>query len=258
MKKRCEKTGVFLKTLKDKKCKQCEKKFTPKGIQIKFCSQQCYWDNKKGQISKKRNGKNIKCKYCGKEFYISGSRIGIKKYCSRECAKKDNWGFKPKKRKCIICGKEFVISSQIQTQKKTCSYECWKENNKRISMLNYGKKRKLKKKTEWLKYKDGKQIKRGEHGRACSDYRKKFKEKNGYLFCELCEVNINGTPRFETHHIIYASEEPKHKELHNEKNLILLCCKCHHSLHAQKNRRNNLVKERGLEKIFKRKICQKK
>jgi len=96
--------------------------------------------------------------------------------------------------------------------------------------------------------------KRGLHSRKCASYRKRFEEKNGYLFCEMCGGNINTTPRFETHHIVYASEAPKHKELHNDKNLILLCCSCHHLLHSEKSRRNKLVEERELNKLFDRNL----
>ena len=45
---------------------------------------------------------------------------------------------------------------------------------------------------------------------------------------------------------------PKHKELHNAKNLILLCRKCHLKMHNKKHNkyRTKLIKERGLTELF--------
>lgn len=276
--------------MKDKKCNHCKKVFSPKGVQFKFCSQKCYWESTKGKISKRRNGKNIKCKTCKKEFYISGSRIGKKKYCSKECGQKDDWGFKPKKKKCIICESEFVIESQLDMCRKTCSNDCSQINRNNISKKRQSEKVIKKCKTcgesfEKLKYiigtnkckkclnqelskkrigknnpnyKNGKATKQkfggkrsvytAKHFRECKKYRKNFLEKNGYLFCEMC--NTSNSLKFETHHIVYASEKPKHKELHNQKNLILVCIKCHNKLHEKKSRRNKIYKERGLKKLF--------
>jgi len=107
-----------------------------------------------------------------------------------------------------------------------------------------------KKKEDWKSYKDGKHCDRGRHTRECARYREEFREKNGYLFCELCLVNINGTPRFETHHIVYASEAPKHEYLHDNRNLILLCTNCHRWLHTKKSNRESIMKRRGLKKLF--------
>ncbi len=124
MKKRDKKTGKFVKNLKKIKCFNCGIEFTPNGIQRKFCSQQCYWENTKGRESKKKNGKIIKCKVCGEEFYISKGMFGYRKYCSTECGQNDNWGFIPKKKICVICKKKFVIYSQLNSHKKTCSDDC--------------------------------------------------------------------------------------------------------------------------------------
>jgi 5-methylcytosine-specific restriction endonuclease McrA len=67
-------------------------------------------------------------------------------------------------------------------------------------------------------------------------------------------VNSNGTPKFEVHHIYYASLYPKHPELHNPKNLVMLCIKCHNDMHSGKMRTevfNKLEKKRGLKELFK-------
>ena len=100
--------------------------------------------------------------------------------------------------------------------------------------------------------KKGKDYQNTKHLRACSKYRKKFLSEKGYLFCESCGVNQNGTPKFEVHHIYYASLYPRHKELHNEKNLILLCIQCHNDFHSSKRKDEFkiLEKERGLKELF--------
>jgi hypothetical protein len=246
-----------------------------------------------------KNGNNIKCKTCGKEFYISLSRFGARKYCSKECAEKDNYGFKERKRKCIICDKEFLIKKNIELQKKTCSFECWKENNSRISKEKWSKKiiktcKVCGKEFEALKfyigngkcpdcrynqlskerrgelnpnYKDGhatkekfggrRNIYTTKHFRACHNYRKFLLKTNDYLTCEHCGVNQNGTSHFEVHHLYFASRWPRHENLHNFKNLILLCKQCHGDFHngnLGKRLLENYEKKRGLKNLFKYKI----
>jgi 5-methylcytosine-specific restriction endonuclease McrA len=90
------------------------------------------------------------------------------------------------------------------------------------------------------------------HIKACSDYKKEFIEKHGFLYCEMC--GINHCLAFSVHHIVFASEVPLHKELHNPLNLILLCNKCHDDLHGRKNLRIPLIIKRGLNKLFKLKL----
>jgi predicted HNH restriction endonuclease len=90
------------------------------------------------------------------------------------------------------------------------------------------------------------------HLAANIKYRAYIKKKYGYLFCESCGVNKNGTMGFSTHHIMKASRYPKHKNLHNFKNLICLCIQCHNDFHASKRKEEEkaLRKERGLEALF--------
>lgn len=240
-----------------------------------------------------KNGKKIKCRVCKKEIYISASRFGFKKYCSVDCARKDNFGFKSRKKKCIICGKEFLITSGIQTLRKTCSKECWYQNNQNISKKRSKEKsekicKKCGKKFTAMKYRIGTRLcfkcrmeklskerkgknntnyksgiytnrlrkgsrQEGIHLRACQKYKNDFLKKNGYYFCEVCGVNKNGTMQFQTHHIYFASKKPKHKELHNFKNLILVCLECHQKFHGGKIYQEKflkLEKERGLKNLF--------
>lgn len=75
-------------------------------------------------------------------------------------------------------------------------------------------------------------------------------EKYGFLFCMRCKKNTCGL-KFEVHHIIYRSEQPKHKNLHHLDNLIILGSECHKWYHDKKDRREHLVNERNLKNLFK-------
>ncbi len=70
----------------------------------------------------------------------------------------------------------------------------------------------------------------------------------GYNFCQNCYTSKSFM--FSVHHIIFRSEVPNHKELHNKKNLIILCQKCHDSFHENKESRGSLVEKRGLKSLF--------
>lgn len=67
-------------------------------------------------------------------------------------------------------------------------------------------------------------------------------------FCNLCGTTNHV---LDTHHIIYRSEAPKHKSLHDKRNLIVLCRECHNKMHENKNIRELLVKQRKLHLLFK-------
>lgn len=71
----------------------------------------------------------------------------------------------------------------------------------------------------------------------------------GYIFCQKCGKNKCGF-KFEFHHIVYRSEAPKHPNLHDKINLILLGSECHDWFHKDKSRRDYLIKERNLKDIF--------
>jgi hypothetical protein len=73
-------------------------------------------------------------------------------------------------------------------------------------------------------------------------------EERGYIYCEDC--NTSNAFKFHTHHIIFRSEKPLHKDMHNKLNLINLCNICHDRYHDDKGFRNKLVEERGLNKLF--------
>ena len=91
-------------------------------------------------------------------------------------------------------------------------------------------------------------IKDREYIKVRKAIRKEKDEKYGYWFCDKCE--INETYHCSMHHIVYRSEKPKHEHLHNERNLIDLCMRCHNYFHEKKDRRNYLIEERNLTELF--------
>lgn len=286
--------GKFINTLKDKKCKACSSIFYPKSSFQKYCSLECNYKSKKGIGLGRKSGVYIKCKNCSKELYIYPSRIGNRKYCSKECAKIDDYGFIPKDKNCEWCGNIFTITGSLRTQDKYCSSVCKKEafHDKQLQRYERLKNTKVKgvckecgkdfifserniksycsKKCvnnhiskdrmgknnpayDKGKYLGVKRDRNSLHQYSCLKYKKDFLSKNEYPFCEVCLVNSNGTHRFEVHHIYFASRFPRHPELHNFKNLIHLCIKCHQKFHAGKNYQEEfekLEKDRGLKELF--------
>lgn len=238
----------------------------------------------------------IKCKYCKKIFSIYNSGLKTRKYCSRKCGQDDNWGFKPRNKDCVICKEEFTIETQLQMQKKTCSSECHYELTKQISYKRSREKkikkckicgaefegrvrylglnkckdclyRELSKKRIGKNnpnYKDGHATKKKFGGRrsiytarhfaACRKYRIAMIKKYGYVFCEICV--ISSAFFYEVHHIYFASQYPKHKQLHNFANLIMLCKQCHGDMHASKLKEKflEIEKKRDLKNLFKKSI----
>lgn len=233
----------------------------------------------------KKNGKIISCKKCGKQFYISGCRIRIKKYCSVDCARIDNYGFKQRKKKCVICGNSFLVVSQLRLQNTTCSNHCHRElvrniQKKRYSRLKntrvehrckFCKKKYIGQKAyktrfcslecQYKYYKTNRigaknpYWRGGNHSATIAKNYKKYLENKGYNYvtsgCEICHKT--GERFYDLHHIIYRSEAPKHKELHNPRNIIYVCRGCHTGLHRnKKTERRLLIAKRGLEKLFNR------
>jgi predicted RNA-binding Zn-ribbon protein involved in translation (DUF1610 family) len=152
---------------------------------------------------------------------------------------------------CKNCGKEFERNIRIDvrgTCSRDCTYEYWKKNKIRNGEKNPAYRNGLYIGGKYSCSKTGRN-----HLYNCSKYRKHFLEKHNYLFCENC--GVSNSLRFETHHIVFASEAPKHKELHNFKNMIMLCIKCHNNFHGKKRDiRKSLVEERELEKLFNKKL----
>lgn len=61
--------------------------------------------------------------------------------------------------------------------------------------------------------------------KTAQEIRKEKIALHGYWFCDKCKTN--DAYHFSMHHIVYRSEKPKHEHLHNKRNLIDLCEKCH-------------------------------
>jgi len=80
-------------------------------------------------------------------------------------------------------------------------------------------------------------------------------ENRGYVYCQDC--NTSNSFKFHSHHIVFRSEKPGHKDLHNKQNLIILCNVCHDRYHNDKGYRNMLVEDRELNKLFGNDILNK-
>jgi len=91
----------------------------------------------------------------------------------------------------------------------------------------------------------------GAHNRACVAYKKNFLKSNDYLRCEVC--GVTSAFKFDAHHIRYASRHPGHQNLHNFRNMILVCRDCHLAFHGGrlKDVVERLEKERDLPGLFK-------
>ncbi len=135
---------------------------------------------------------------------------------------------------CKTCKREY---NAINTLQSYCSYPCALKNKKKCK----GKKCCINKKpcrrnTNATFEKNKRELKQ------------KMIDDIGYVHCQHCKRS-NGA-RYEAHHIIYRSEKPGHEHLHDKRNLIIVCKNCHNDFHNNKGKRNGLVEERGLQKIF--------
>lgn len=249
----------MLKNGKNKKCIFCSREFyVAKGLLKvrKYCSKKC--SNSNSYLDRAR----IKeCSICSSTYTSYSSNQGSKNICSKNCAKINNrvnqlkfYEMKKNTTKEVIC--KFCGKKVITNEYSPSSFCGGKGGN---CMRGYLSKSRMGEKNP--AYRNGLAVKgtrnyTGLHLRACSKYRKDFLTKSDYLYCEVCGVNSNGTQKFEVHHIYFASLYPKHEELHNFKNLILICIQCHNDFHSYKN--DNIFKEletsRGLKELFKKKI----
>ena len=164
------------------------------------------------------------------------------KYRDKILAQKKIYYRAGKKYVCKICGTEYERNPYCNA--KYCSRKCFAIDQK--------EKRKGKKNPNFKTglYINGKYstTKTGAHHLyECGKYKLEFLEKHDYLYCENC--GVSNSIRYEVHHIVFASEAPKHPQLHNRKNMILTCIKCHNFFHKNKKNRNKLVIKRGLEEI---------
>jgi len=204
--------------------------------------------------SRKMNYKERACSFCGKMYKPYNF---TQKYCSRACNMKAQIrraslaSKKERIKKCAFCGEEFSPYSSID---KFCSANCRIENVKSKRSRRWTKEQVEKRKggnnpSYRTGYYCGEKIGTRNTGkRACSKYREKIKNERGYLYCEKC--GTTNSLRFECHHLVYRSEQPKHKNIHHEDNLVILCIKCHNALHSKKSDREFLLNKKGTKKLF--------
>jgi len=236
------------------KCLTCNTSFTKKNYQQKYCCEFC---RKTQQKSKRKKIKFAKCAKCGKEF----EKKYTSKYCSYDC-KAEHYREKrilkysktdmKSDRKCRNCGKIYKPKSAFQ---KFCSFDCQKNKKKsKISRRWSIEKAEKRKGQNNPAYKhglrsNGKKIANSrEFTRNSKNIKEQIINTVGYLMCEHCKTS--NSLRFETHHIIYRREKPKHENLHKKENLIVLCIQCHNDFHKYKPKRNYLVRERKLNELF--------
>jgi len=196
----------------------------------------------------------MNCIICNTEFERKSVRS---KYCSSKCKRKYQTLQKSKKpisKKCKVCDKDFQPYTSLD---KFCSANCRVENMKSKRSRNWSKES-----TEKRIGKNNPSYKSGMYARATKKSAEGQKEylrirnemranmiiEHGYLFCERC--GTNETYQWEMHHLVYRSEKPNHTHLHNKRNLINLCMKCHNWFHKSKSNRNAIVEERKLYELF--------
>lgn len=174
--------------------------------------------------------KKKKCKECDNIFTQYNS---LDKYCSFKCQSLGKMVGDKKEVlvKCKECKKNF---KPYKTTDKYCGVVC--ANKKVVKKKVYNstiKKTRVVDDPLFIKNK--------------ASLIKEMFDDHGYLFCEVCKCSNGG---LEGHHIIFRSEKPKHKNLHDKVNLIMCCVSCHNKFHRKKGVRNDLVIERGLEVVF--------
>jgi len=246
-----------------KKCKVCSLNLIWK--QMSFCSYACNNEYYKRKREKKYPIKK-KCKECGDGFLLFDAYHNSQIYCSVKCAKtaksrieKKRYIDNPRiqkllyKHKCRQCQKWFKSSFRNSI---LCNNACYRL---------YMQKQRLWKKNpayrSWVyayKSMTKEQLIKTRHIiiwfwerlflRNAWEIRDTQIKKFWYYFCEHCK--INNSLRWETHHIIYRSERPKHKHLHNKRNLLRLCIGCHNNFHKDKTIRNKYIQKRNLTELF--------
>jgi hypothetical protein len=196
----------------------------------------------------------MKCVNCENDFEAKNIRT---KYCSKDCKTKFDTKKRSKKpaiKVCKCCNKEFTPYTSLD---KFCSANCRIENMKSKRTRRWSKES-----TEKRNGKNNPSFKSGMYSRSNSrtdegqkEYlrnRNKLRSEMilnyGYLFCERCKTNE--TYQWEMHHLVYRSEKPYHENLHDKRNLINLCMKCHNWFHKNKSNRNDIVEERKLYELF--------
>jgi|688.fasta_scaffold135832_3 hypothetical protein len=233
-------------------CLYCKKK-TDKiwGRSKKYCDVSCR--DKYFYSLKKKTFSEIKCIVCDTVFMPVSK---TNKCCSWQCKRKNDTAKrsnKPKIKKCSFCEKEYTPYTSLD---KFCSANCRTEKVKSKRIRRWSKdsvaKRMGKKNPAYVHGQAVKGSKQNSEGlrlfrKNREEYEQEMIDRVGYLYCERCgKSNV----RLETHHVIWRSEKPGHPNLHDKINMTKACVPCHNHYHNHKGSRNEMVKERGLDKIF--------
>lgn len=238
-----------------KECKSCSKIFKTRYKHTVYCSKTC-----SPKIGK--SYQDINCTICSQIFTPKTFKS---KYCSKKCKGKSDTKKRSKKpiiKKCKTCNKEFKPYTSLD---KFCSLEC------RVESSKTGNKRRWTK--EQIEKRIGKKNPAYRNGMYTRTNNKtaiglKVFQQNrkeiidsminsvGYVYCQSC--NTSNSPRFEAHHLIFRSEKPNHKNLHDKENILLVCIKCHNEFHKNKSKRNEIVENRNLQLLFGNDVLNKK
>jgi 5-methylcytosine-specific restriction endonuclease McrA len=177
-----------------------------------------------------------------------GSGCLNKKFCSETCRRENlkNWYLTIGKKMCRLCRKEFEMARKYIYKRKYCpsctnkakSISKIKSNNQ-----NWTGGKEFHKKPIYS-------LRMRRHNFVCQQFKKKFQERTGYCFCEVCKRSDQPT---ETHHLIYVSRAPRNEFLHHPANLMLVCRRCHLAFHGgtAKDIFAKIDAERGLSAMFK-------
>jgi hypothetical protein len=198
----------------------------------------------------------MKCVICETDFT---QKTRVHKYCSKKCKGKGENNLKSKKpieKNCKHCAMNFKPYTSLD---KFCSPNCRIENMKSTRSKRWNEESTLKRHginnpafTTGMFVRGNKRSEIGikQYLRTRNLMREQMVLEYGYLFCEICKVAKHDTYRWEMHHLIYRSEKPLHEHLHNPRNLINVCSKCHNWFHKNKSNRNDIVESRKLYELF--------
>jgi hypothetical protein len=216
-------------------CERCGVEYMPVNKKQRFCKSTCntgkrVWYPKTPKQAKVKEPKptkikviaNKKCQYCAKDFKPYTT---LDKFCSATCRvnnvkskRKFNWTKEQVEKRVGDKNPAYRNGMYARANTKTSiGQRLFNKNNKEI--------------------------------------RQKQIDEAGHIYCEHCKTS--NSLRFEGHHLIYRSEKPLHPNLHDKENIYILCIACHNLFHKDKGLRNELVKLRGLDKIFGNDILNK-
>lgn len=68
-------------------------------------------------------GATLACKKCGKDYYVSPSRVGKSRFCSKACYDAEQTGER-RTTNCLRCGREFQAAKDHGKWPKFCGLEC--------------------------------------------------------------------------------------------------------------------------------------